>query len=73
VVVARAYAEDGERLSSVVLRGPEPYTLTAGILAWAATSCAATRPAAGALGPVAAFGLGALEAGCAGAGLRRAG
>ena len=72
VVLARAYREDGVRLASVELRGPEPYALTAGILAWAAASCAAAPcPAAGALGPVAAFGLAALEAGCAEAGLRR--
>ena len=72
VVVARAYAADGARLASVELRGPEPYTLTAGILAWAATACAsASEPVPGPLGPLAAFGLPALEAGCADAGLRR--
>ena len=72
VVVARAYAGDGRGLASVELRGPEPYALTAGILAWAAQACAsAAVSGSGPLGPLAAFGLPALEAGCAGAGLRR--
>jgi hypothetical protein len=72
VVVARAYGGDGTRLSAVELRGPEPYALTAAILAWAAETCAATgSPGPGTLGPLGAFGLPALEAGCATAGLRR--
>jgi short subunit dehydrogenase-like uncharacterized protein len=72
VVVARAYGRDGVRLSSVELRGPEPYHLTAGILAWAAETCAVTGAGAvGTVGPLEAFGLPALEAGCAAAGLRR--
>jgi short subunit dehydrogenase-like uncharacterized protein len=72
VVVARAYGDDGDGLASVELRGPEPYALTAGILAWAARTCASgTVAEAGAVGPVGAFGLAALEAGCATAGLRR--
>ena len=72
VVVARAYGGDGTRLSAVELRGPEPYALTAAILAWAAETCAATgSPGPGTLGPLGAFGLPALEVGCATAGLRR--
>ena len=72
VVVARAYGIDGERLSSVELRGPEPYALTADLLAWAAQRCAsaATLPA-GAGGPLGVFGLAALADGGARAGLRR--
>ena len=72
VVVARAYDAGANRLSSVELRGPEPYALTAGILAWAAGAAAsASDLRSGALGPVGAFGLPRLEAGCAGAGLGR--
>ena len=74
VVVARAYASDGERLSSVELRGPEPYALTAGLLAWAAQECAsAPTLATGARGPLGAFGLEALADGGARVGLRRTG
>ena len=72
VVVARAYAPDGRRLADAELRGPEPYALTAGILAWAAQACATSEPlGTGPLGPLGAFGLARLEAGCAGAGLHR--
>jgi short subunit dehydrogenase-like uncharacterized protein len=67
-VVAEAFGAAGERLSEVQLSGSEPYALTAGILAWAAQQHAA---GAGALGPVQAFGLEALEAGCRQAGLER--
>jgi hypothetical protein len=68
-VVAETYDASGERLGEVQLSGVEPYTLTAGIIAWAAQQ---TVAGAGALGPVQAFGLEALEAGCAEAGLTRA-
>ena len=72
LVVARAYDPAGKRLASVELRGPEPYALTAGILAWVAEACAsATDLGSGALGPLGAFGLAALEAGGTRAGLHR--
>jgi short subunit dehydrogenase-like uncharacterized protein len=67
-VAAEAFDAAGERLAEVALSGPEPYSLTAGIIAWAAQQ---TAEGAGALGPVQAFGLEALEAGCAEAGLTR--
>jgi short subunit dehydrogenase-like uncharacterized protein len=67
-VVAEAYDAAGERLAGVELSGAEPYALTADLIAWAAQ-----RPveAAGALGPVQAFGVQALEEGCREAGLER--
>ena len=33
---ALAYGEDGRELARVVLEGPNPYTLTGDLLAWAA-------------------------------------
>jgi short subunit dehydrogenase-like uncharacterized protein len=69
-VVAEAYDATGRRLSEVQLSGGEPYALTAGILAWAARRAASDGvDGAGALGPVQAFGLRALEEGCREAGL----
>jgi hypothetical protein len=67
-VVAEAFDTAGERLACVELSGREPYTLTAGIIAWAAQQEVA---ATGALGPVQAFGVQALEDGCRQAGLER--
>jgi short subunit dehydrogenase-like uncharacterized protein len=67
-VAAEAFGAGGERLAEVRLSGPEPYALTAGIIAWAARQDVS---ATGALGPVQAFGVDALEAGCAEAGLTR--
>ena len=70
--VAEAYDAAGERLAEVHLSGSEPYALTAGILAWAARRAAAEGVrGTGALGPVEAFGLRELEAGCREAGLER--
>jgi len=73
-VIAVATGADGRELARVRLRGPNVYTLTAGLLAWGARQ-AATRGVAGtgALGPVEAFGLEALQAGAAEAGLERVG
>jgi len=71
-IVAEAYDAGGRQLAQVQLSGGEPYALTAGIIAWAARRAAAQgveRP--GALGPVEAFGLRALEQGCVEAGLER--
>ena len=71
-IVAEAYDADGGRLAEVHLTGGEPYALTAGIIAWAARRAAGQGVArAGALGPVEAFGLRALEEGCREAGLER--
>jgi hypothetical protein len=67
-IVGEAYDAGGEKLSEVHLSGGEPYALTAGILAWSAQR---TVEGVGALGPLEAFGLQALEAGCREAGLER--
>jgi short subunit dehydrogenase-like uncharacterized protein len=67
-VVGEAYDAGGAKLAEVHLSGPEPYGLTAGIMAWAAQQ---EPGGAGALGPVQAFGLDAVEAGCRQAGLTR--
>ena len=71
-VVAVASDASGTKLAVVNLTGRDPYSFTAQILAWAAGKAAAdgVRPA-GALGPVEAFGVGALESACAGAGFHR--
>ena len=70
LVVASAADAAGRELARVELRGPDPYTLTARLLAWAAQRAAAHGIAGtGALGPVDAFGLQALEQGAAAAGL----
>jgi short subunit dehydrogenase-like uncharacterized protein len=71
-VVGEAYDAGGNRLAEVHLSGSEPYALTAGILAWAARRAAGQGvDGTGALGPVQAFGLRALEEGCREAGLDR--
>jgi hypothetical protein len=72
--VAVAADDAGRELAAVRLRGPDPYTLTARLLAWGAGRAAGHGLAStGALGPVDAFGLAALQAGAAAAGLERAG
>ena len=72
LVVAVAGDERGRDLARVQLRGPDPYTLTARLLAWGATRAAAGGlQGTGALGPVDAFGLDALQAGATAAGLER--
>jgi short subunit dehydrogenase-like uncharacterized protein len=67
-VVGQAYDADGAQLAEVQLSGPEPYALTASLIAWAAQQ---PVEATGAIGPVEAYGVEALEAGCAAAGLTR--
>jgi len=71
-VPAVAYDAAGEPLAEVHLTGTDAYDFTASFLAWAAQRAAGgNRPhAVGAVGPVEAFGLDALEQGCAQAGLR---
>jgi short subunit dehydrogenase-like uncharacterized protein len=68
-VVGEAFDAGGNRLAEVQLSGPEPYGLTADLIAWAAQHDVG---AAGALGPVEAFGVQALEEACRAAGLVRA-
>jgi short subunit dehydrogenase-like uncharacterized protein len=73
LVIAEAFDAAGERLAEVRLEGANVYDLTAGFLAWGAqTAAGGGLQGTGALGPVDAFGLDALEAGCAEAGLARA-
>ena len=72
-IAAVAYDAAGEPLAEVHLSGADAYDFTASFVAWAAQRAAGgNRPhAVGAAGPVEAFGLDALEEGCAQAGLRR--
>jgi short subunit dehydrogenase-like uncharacterized protein len=71
-VVAEAADARGRRLATVHLTGGDPYSFTASVLAWAAGRAAAQGVrAAGALGPVEAFGVTSLGRACAEAGFRR--
>jgi short subunit dehydrogenase-like uncharacterized protein len=68
-VVAIAYDERGGELATVLLEGPNFYTFTGSILAWGARRAAEHGvEGTGALGPVDAFGLEALESGLTAAG-----
>ncbi|HEX5618510.1 MAG TPA: NAD(P)H-binding protein [Solirubrobacteraceae bacterium] len=67
-IVGEAYDAGGTKLTEVHLSGPEPYDMTAGIIAWAAQQ---DPSGVGAVGPVQAYGLDALEEGCREAGLTR--
>ncbi|WP_283139270.1 saccharopine dehydrogenase family protein [Rhizohabitans arisaemae] len=71
-VVAEAFDSSGKQLTRVELTGGDPYDFTGRMLAWAAIT-AANRgvQGVGSLGPVDAFGLDGLTAGCARAGLVR--
>jgi short subunit dehydrogenase-like uncharacterized protein len=72
IIIAVAADRGGRELASVRLRGINGYDLTGRLLAWAAAHLAAGRVTmAGALGPVDAFGVEALEAACREAGLSR--
>ena len=72
-IVGIAYGAAGTQLSEVHLTGVDGYSFTGEILAWGAERAAAGKvEGTGALGPVDAFGLEELEAGCAEAGIRRA-
>jgi short subunit dehydrogenase-like uncharacterized protein len=72
LVVAEAQDAAGRALATVVLEGGNPYDFTAGMLAWGAHAAAAGRTAGqGALGPVEAFGLDALEEGARSSGIAR--
>ena len=73
-VMAVARDSRGAPLAEIRLQGIDGYELTGNLLAWAAVEAAQGRLAGtGALGPVEAFGLEALEAGCAEAGIARLG
>jgi short subunit dehydrogenase-like uncharacterized protein len=72
VVLAEAFDARGARLADVRLEGINGYDLTANFLAWGAeTAAAGGLQGTGALGPVDAFGLDALERGCAESGIAR--
>jgi short subunit dehydrogenase-like uncharacterized protein len=69
-VVAIASDAQGAPLATVRLEGDNPYDFTANMLAWSAlTAAGGGLRGAGALGPVDAFGLEALQAGVASAGI----
>jgi short subunit dehydrogenase-like uncharacterized protein len=71
-IPAIAYDAGGEPLAEVHLSGGDGYAFTAGFLAWAARRAGGEGvKGTGALGPVEAFGLEALEQGCAEAGIAR--
>jgi short subunit dehydrogenase-like uncharacterized protein len=73
-IVAIAYDAAGRALSEVHLTGVDGYTFTGRMLAFGAERAAAGGlQGNGALGPVDAFGLEALTAGCAGAGIAEEG
>ena len=69
VVQAEAFDAVGRPLTTVRVEGPSPYDLTAELLAWGAAMAATLAVTPGAHGPVDAFGLDALERGCADMGL----
>jgi short subunit dehydrogenase-like uncharacterized protein len=72
LIVAEALDAAGARLGSARLEGVNGYDFTARILAWGArTATAGGLQGTGALGPVDGFGLQALQAGCAQAGIER--
>jgi short subunit dehydrogenase-like uncharacterized protein len=69
-VVARASDQSGKTLAEVHVEGVNGYTFTGAMLAWGAIRAAEQGlQSAGALGPVAAFGLDALREGVADAGI----
>lgn len=71
-VVATVAGADTRQLAVVQLEGPGTYTLTGELIAWAAQELldrAVVAP--GVVGPVEAFGLETLRAGCAGIGLEQ--
>ena len=72
--VAEALSASGEVVATVGTEGVSGYEFTGLFLAWAAEATAkgeAAQAGAGARGPVEAFGLDRLEAGCVEAGIRR--
>jgi hypothetical protein len=74
LVIAVARDDSGRPLATTALTGPDPYQLTASLLAWGAVHAAAPDATLtpGVHGPVAAFGLDTLRLGAAEAGLHQA-
>jgi len=73
-VIAEALDAQGSVLARSELTGPNGYTFTGDVIAWAAARIAEHGlEGTGALGPVDGFGLRTLEAGCAEVGLRTGG
>ena len=74
LVIAIARDDAGRPLATAALTGPDPYEMTASLLAWGAIHAAAPdavlKP--GVHGPVDAFGLDSLKLGAAEAGLHEA-
>jgi Saccharopine dehydrogenase NADP binding domain len=71
-VVAIVYDATGRSLAEVHLSGTDPCDFSARVLAWAARQARdGGMSGTGAIGPVEAFGLGGLLAGCAEAGIAR--
>jgi short subunit dehydrogenase-like uncharacterized protein len=74
LVIAVARDASGRPLATTALTGPDPYEMTASLLAWGAVHAAASdavlKP--GVHGPVATFGLDTLRLGAAEAGLHEA-
>ncbi|WP_304454641.1 trans-acting enoyl reductase family protein [Nocardiopsis sp. YSL2] len=70
VALASTGAPDGAPLAEVHLEGPNPYSLTGALIAWAAHRLTTGSDATpGVVGPVDAFGLDAFRDACAGIGL----
>ena len=71
LVIAVARDASGAPLATTALTGPDPYEMTASLMAWGATQAAAPDAALmpGVHGPVAALGLDALRHGAAESGL----
>jgi short subunit dehydrogenase-like uncharacterized protein len=74
LVIAVARDPSGAPLATTALTGPDPYQMTASLLAWAAIHAAASNAplTPGVHGPVAAFGLHTLEQAAAESGLHDA-
>jgi hypothetical protein len=69
-IVGAAFDASGEQLAEVHVAGADGYAFTDGFLAWAARRAAAQGvEVTGAHGPLTAFGLEALQDGCAEAGI----
>jgi short subunit dehydrogenase-like uncharacterized protein len=74
IIVAEAYDAAGTMLTRVEMKGPNGYTFTGEVLAWGAQQALEHGlQGSGALGPAEAFGLRALELGCAELGLTEVG
>ncbi|KTE15691.1 hypothetical protein ATE73_00525 [Sphingopyxis sp. H077] len=68
-VIARAWSDSDELLHTTILTGVDGFSFTANFLAWASIQAAGGITGTGALGPVQAFGVEALEEGVRESGL----